>query len=136
MFMKNVTQIIKTSYFYIVIAVSMLFVGSGIGMLFNTALQYYFFPMAERGGYSQCTQEPPMYYLSDKGCMNGATTEEQQATLNNLIRDYETWKTQNSGEVCFSAQRQKSIVDALTMLFVASPILILHIFLLKKQKAE
>ncbi|MDP1619836.1 MAG: hypothetical protein Q8M12_02460, partial [bacterium] len=56
--------------------------------------------------------------------------------LENLLRDYDQWKAANTGEDCYSAQRQSNVVDALTMIVIALPILLVHWRIIKKEKSE
>jgi len=51
-----------------------------------------------------------------------------------LLRDYDEWKKNNTGEECYSAQRQSSVVDAITMIIIALPILLIHWKIIKKDK--
>lgn len=131
--MSDKIKMIRTTYLYLAAIISLLFVSIGTGTLINTVLKSYVFPKAERGGYDQCNQQPPVYYLDGDGMKNVAT-EDQKVQLENLLRDYEKWKTENTGEECYSAQRQAKIVDALTMMIVALPILLVHWRIIKKEK--
>lgn len=129
------TKLIRTVYLYIAALGSLIFVASGTGMIINTGLKYYVFPKAEKGGYNQCNQQPPVYGL-EKSNYAAVATADQKVQLENLLRDYEQWKLTNTGEECYSAQRQSTIVDALTMIFIALPILLIHWAIIKKEKAE
>ncbi|MDO8241100.1 MAG: hypothetical protein Q7T51_03940 [Candidatus Moranbacteria bacterium] len=129
------TKLIRTVYLYIAALGSLIFVASGTGMLINTGLKYYVFPKAEKGGYSQCNQQPPVYGLEKSGYV-AISTADQKIQLENLLNDYAQWKQNNTGEECYIAQRQSTIVDALTMIVIALPILLLHWIIIKKEKAE
>jgi hypothetical protein len=133
--MGDKIKIIRTTYLYLAIIISLVFTGIGAGTLINTTLKAYVFPKAEKGGYNRCNQQPPVYALEGKG-MVGVATEDQKMQLENLLRDYEEWKKNSTGEDCYSAERQSSVVDALTMIFVALPILIVHALIIKKDKAK
>ncbi|HCU71110.1 MAG TPA: hypothetical protein DIC35_05175 [Candidatus Moranbacteria bacterium] len=133
--MGDKIKIIRTTYLYLAIIISLIFTGVGVGTLINTALKTYVFPKAEKGEYNQCNQQPPVYALERKGMMSVAT-EDQKMQLENLLRDYEEWKKSNTGEECYSAQRQSNVVDSLTMIMVALPILIVHALIIKKDKAK
>lgn len=133
--MTKTTKIIRTVYLYIAALVSLIFVAVGSGTLLNTALKTYVFPKAEKGGYSRCNEQPPVYGLDGMKNSN-LTTEEQKQQIANLITDYENWKKNNSGEECYSAERQSSVVDAITMIVIALPIYLLHWRIIKKEKEE
>ena len=133
--MSDKIKIIRTTYLYLAVIISLIFTGIGVGTLINTALKTYVFPKAEKGGYSQCNQQPPIYAM-DKNGLAGVATEDQKIQLENLLRDYEQWKLNNTGEECYSAQRQSSVVDAITMILVALPILVVHGLIIKKEKAK
>lgn len=131
--MTSKTKLIRSIYLYLAALVSLIFVATGTGTLLNTALKFYVFPKAEKGGFSQCNQQPPVYAL-DKSSYAGVATEDQKMQLENLLRDYDEWKRNNTGEECYSAQRQSSTVDSLTMLIIALPICLLHWRIIKKDK--
>ncbi|MFZ2226620.1 MAG: hypothetical protein WA064_04130 [Candidatus Moraniibacteriota bacterium] len=133
--MTKTTKIIRTVYLYIAALVSLIFVAVGSGTLINTALKTYVFPKAEKGGYGRCNQQPPVYGLDN---LKGAnlTTEEQKQQVANMLTDYETWKKDNSGEECLSAERQNNVVNALTMIIIALPIYLFHWRIIKKEKEE
>lgn len=131
--MTSKTKLVRSIYLYIAALMSLLFVAIGTGNLLNTALKFYVFPKAEKGGYNECNQSPPVYSL-DKTSYSNVATEDQKIQLENLLRDYDNWKENNTGEECYSAQRQATIVDALTMIIIALPILIFHWIVIKKDK--
>lgn len=133
--MTDKVKLIRTIYLYLAVAVSLIFTGIGAGTLLNTGLKYYFFPKAEKGGYNQCNQQPPVYAL-DKSSFAGVATADQKIQLENLLRDYDQWKAANTGEECYSAERQSNVVDALTMIVIALPILLVHWRIIKKEKSE
>ncbi|MFA5994032.1 MAG: hypothetical protein WC823_03675 [Parcubacteria group bacterium] len=131
--MSDKVKMIRTVYLYLAVIISLIFIGVGTGTLINTALKFYVFPKAEKGGYNQCNQQPPVYAL-DKAAFVGIATEDQEVQLENLLRDYEEWKKNNTGEECYSAQRQSNSVDAITMLLVALPIFLVHSLIIKKER--
>ena len=133
--MSKTTKIIRTAYLYIAALASLIFIAIGTGTLLNTALKTYIFPKAEKGGYGRCNEQPPVYRLDNLKGIN-LTTEEQKEEIANLIADYENWKKENSGEECYSAERQSSFVDAITMIVIASPICLAHWRMIKKEKEE
>jgi hypothetical protein len=133
--MSDRTKLIRTIYFYLAVAISLLFTGIGAGTLLNTGLKYYIFPKAEKGGYSQCNQQPPVYAL-EKSSFSGVAADDQKVQLDNLLKDYDQWKKENTGEECYSAQRQANAVDAITMIIIALPILLLHWRIIRKEKSE
>ncbi len=131
--MTDKTKLIRTIYLYLAVTGSLIFTGVGAGTLLNTGLKYYFFPKAEKGGYSQCNQQPPIYAL-DKTVFANVATPDQKIQLENLLRDYDQWKQNNTGEECYIAQRQSNIVDSLTMMLIALPILLVHWRIIRKEK--
>ncbi len=131
--MSDKVKMIRTVYLYLAVLISLIFVGVGTGTLINTALKFYVFPKAEKGGYSQCNQQPPVYGL-EKSNYAAVSTADQKVQLENLLRDYEEWKKNNTGEECYSAQRQSNSVDAITMILIALPILLVHSLIIKKEK--
>ncbi|HBO16867.1 MAG: hypothetical protein UR69_C0001G0171 [Candidatus Moranbacteria bacterium GW2011_GWE2_35_2-] len=133
--MTDKAKLIRTIYLYLASLISLLFVAIGAGRILNTALKYYVFPKAEKGGYSQCDVQPPIYAL-DKSNLERVATDDQKIQLENLLRDYEQWKKGNSGDECYSQERQKNVVDALTMLIVALPIFGYHWNVIKKEKKK
>lgn len=133
--MSPKVKLIRTIYLYLAALVSLIFVAVGTGTLLNTALKFYFFPKAEKGGFSRCNSQPPVYSL-DKGVVAPVATQDQKIQLDNLLRDYEQWKKDNTGEECYSQERQNNVVNALTMMIVAIPIFALHWRIIKKEKEE
>lgn len=133
--MTSKTRLIRTIYLYLAALVSLIFVAVGTGTLVNTALKFYVFPKAEKGGYNRCNNQPPVYNL-DKNTFAGVATNDQKIQLENLLSDYEQWKNDNTGEECYSQERQNNIVTALTMMIVAIPIFLLHWRIIRKEKAE
>lgn len=133
--MSPKVKLIRTIYLYLAAIVSLIFVAVGTGTLLNTAMKFYLFPKAEKGGFSRCNQQPPVYSL-DKNALAGVATPDQKVQLDNLLRDYAQWQQNNTGEECYSQERQNNIADALTMMLVAIPILAIHWVIIKKEKEE
>ncbi|MFH0969594.1 MAG: hypothetical protein V1804_03750 [Patescibacteria group bacterium] len=133
--MTTKSKIIRTIYLYVAALVSLIFVAVGTGTILNTVLKAYVFPKAEKGGFSRCNGQPPVYAL-DKNALAGAATTDQKVQLDNLLRDYEQWKKDNTGEECYSQERQSNVVDAITMIMIALPICLFHWRLIKKDKGE
>lgn len=131
--MTDKTKLIRTIYLYLAVTGSLIFTGVGAGTLLNTGLKYYLFSKAEKGGYNQCNQQPPIYGL-DKNAYAGIATPDQKIQLENMLRDYEQWQKNNTGEECYIAQRQSNIVDAITMIVIALPIMLIHWRIIKKEK--
>lgn len=132
--MTSKSKIIRTIYLYAAALISLIFVAVGTGTLLNTALKYYVFPKAEKGGFSRCNQQPPVYNLADiKGSQ---ISDDQKTQLEQMIKDYQEWKANNSGEECYSSERQNNTVNALTMIIIALPICLLHWKMIKKEKEE
>lgn len=133
--MTSKTKLIRSVYLYLAALVSLIFVAVGTGNLLNTALKYYVFPKAEKGGYSRCNNQPPVYGL-EKNSYATIANDDQKIQLENMLRDYENWKANNSGDECYAQERQNNIVNALTMLIIALPIFAIHWRIIKKEKAE
>lgn len=130
--MTTKAKLIKTVYLYLVAAVSLLFVAIGTGTILNTGLKYYIFPDAEKKSYFECNQQPPVTSVISK---EGAT-EDQKAQIDALLKDYENWKDNQSGDKCIVPARQNKIIDAITMVIIALPILLIHWRLIRKEKEE
>jgi hypothetical protein len=129
------SKIIKTVYLYVAALVSLIFLAVGSGTLLSTALKAYVFPKAEKGGYSRCNQQPPAYDLA-LAKNSQVATEDQKAQLEQLLKDYDTWKQENSGDECYSSERQNNFVNSLTMIIVALPICLFHWRIIKREKEE
>jgi hypothetical protein len=132
--MISKTKLIRTIYLYVAALVSLIFVAVGTGTILNTVLRAYVFPKAEKGGYSKCNTEPTICNFPEAQKNNA--TENQKAELDKIINDYQKWKNENTGKECYSAERQRSVVDALTMLIIALPICLFHWKLIRKNKEE
>jgi hypothetical protein len=130
--MTSKAKLIKTIYLYLVAAVSLLFVAIGIGTLLNTGLKYSIFPEAEKKSYFECNQQPPVSPVISKE----GTTEVQKTQIDELLKDYDNWKENQSGDKCINPARQNKIIDALTMVIIALPILLIHWILIRKNKEE
>jgi hypothetical protein len=130
--MTSKSKLIKIIYLYLVAVVSLLFTAIGVGTIFNTGFKYYVFPEAEKKSYYECNQQPPVTPIISK---EGANID-QQKQVDSLLADYENWKENQTGEKCFTPARQNKIVDALTMIIVALPILLFHWRLIRREKTE
>lgn len=130
--MTTKAKLIKTIYLYLVAAVSLIFVAVGAGRLLDTGLKYYIFPEAEKKSYYQCNNQPPVSPVISKE----GTTAVQQQQIDALLKDYENWKENQSGDKCIVPARQNEIIDALAMLIIALPILLIHWKFIKKSKDE
>jgi hypothetical protein len=128
----KIPQLIKTIYLYLVVAISLIFVAIGAGRLLNTGLKVALFPEAEKKSYSECNRQPPISPIISK---EGAT-KDQQTQIDALLKDYENWKENQSGEKCIAPARQNNIIDALTMVIIALPILLIHWKFIKKDKEK
>lgn len=130
--MTTKAKLIKTIYLYLVAAVSLLFVAIGAGTILNMGLKYVIFPEAEKKSYYECNQQPPTGAVISK---EGAT-EVQKTQIDELLRDYDNWKENQSGDKCIVPARQNKIIDALTMVIIALPILLIHWKLIRREKEE
>lgn len=132
--MTTKAKLIRTVYLYLASLISLIFVAVGTGRILNTALKAYVFPKAEKGGFSRCNQQPPVYNIGLDA--KSVASEDQKAQLDQMIKDYERWKNENSGEECYITERQTNYVDSLTMLLVSLPIFLFHWKIIKKEKNE
>jgi len=132
--MTSKTKLIRSVYLYLAALISLIFIAVGTGRVINAGLKYYFFPKAEKGGYSRCNSQPPGY-SAEKGDFSTAI-EEQKVEIEILLYEYEQWKKENAGEECYTQERQNNIVDALTIMIIAIPICGLHWRIIKKEKKE
>lgn len=128
-------KLIKTIYLYLAAAISLIFVAVGIGTLLNTGLKYAIFPEAEKRSYFECNSQPPVYAL-EAGQLRNLTSDEQKVQIDQMIREYENWKEGQTGDACIIPARQNKIIDALTMIIIALPILLIHWRLIRKEKEE
>ncbi|MFZ2188172.1 MAG: hypothetical protein WAV73_01245 [Candidatus Moraniibacteriota bacterium] len=126
------TKLIKIIYLYLIAAASLLFVAIGSGRLLDTGLKYFIFPAAEKKDYYECNQQPPISPVISK---EGATAD-QKVQIDALLKDYENWKENQSGDNCIVPARQNNFIDALTMVIIALPILLIHWRFIKKEKEE
>lgn len=110
----------------------MIFVAVGIGTLLNTGLKYYIFPDAEKKSYFECNNQPPVAC----GMSKEGATEDQKVQIDSLLKDYDNWKENQSGDKCIVPARQNKIIDALTMVIIALPILLIHWKFIRKEKEE
>lgn len=139
--MTSKTKLIRTIYLYVAALISLIFVAVGAGRIINTALKAYVFPEAEKGGYSICNSQPPMYEIGaaqslEKSKAGEITSEDQKKQIESLLADYKTWKENSAGEICYKRERAMNYVDSFTMLLVALPICLAHWRVIKKDKEE
>ena len=135
------TRLIRSIYFYLAALISLIFVAVGTGTIINTTLKSYVFPEAVKGGYSACNNQPPVYEIGavqsiEKAKDSNLSTEQQKKQLEMLILDYENWKKDNAGDICYIRERQKNYVDSFTMLLVALPLCLMHWRVIRKDKEE
>lgn len=135
--MTEKTKTIRTIYLYIVSLLSLLFLCIGIGNLINITLKSYFFPEAEKRDYYMCSQS--LYYPSteiEKLKELEPENQEQKQKIDEIISEYENWKAENTGDNCYASERQKRMVDSLTMILISLPLYLFHWNLIKKEKAN
>jgi hypothetical protein len=136
--MNKTTKIVMTVYLYTVSLIALIFFAVGMGQLINTSLKAYVFPEAEKRDYSVCSNQP--YYYStidaDKLKSSVALTVDEKTQIDNMIKDYENWKSSNTGDICYKSERQKKMLDALAMILIAFPIYILHWRMARKERQE
>jgi len=135
--MSKTTKIVMTVYLYTVSLISLIFFAVGMGNLINTSLKATIFPEAEKRDYSMCNNQPFYSTIDAKAVKeSGGITIEQQSQLDTMIKDYENWKKQNIGDICYKSERQKRLLDALTMILIAFPIYIIHWKMARKERQE
>ncbi|HRY82146.1 MAG TPA: hypothetical protein P5232_00355 [Candidatus Moranbacteria bacterium] len=126
------TQLIKTIYLYLAVTISLIFTAVGVGRLLNIGLKATLFPEAEKKSYYECNQQPPVACAISK---EGATAD-QKVQIDALLKDYDNWKENQSGDKCIVPARQNNLIDSLTMVIIALPILLIHWKFIKKEKEE
>ncbi|MFA5086557.1 MAG: hypothetical protein WC468_03170 [Candidatus Paceibacterota bacterium] len=136
--MNKTTKIVRTIYLYTVALISLVFLAVGTGNLINTTLKAYIFTEAEKNEYSRCTSYP--YFVSSIDAeavkKNTQITEDQKTQIDNMLKEYENWKKENTGDVCIKAERQKKMLDAVTMILIALPLYVFHWRMARKEKQE
>jgi hypothetical protein len=135
------TKLIRTIYLYVAALISLIFTAVGVGRIINTTLKAYVFPEAEKSGYSMCANQPPIYEIAsvqslEKTKNSDVTTIDQKQQIETLLKDYQTWKDNNAGDICYRRERQGNYVDSFTMLLVALPVCLIHWRIIKKDKEE
>jgi hypothetical protein len=136
--MTKTTKIVMTVYLYVVSLISLIFFAVGMGNLINTSLKAYVFKEAEKRDYSICNNQPYYYSTIDAKALSQTTTltVDEKTQIDNMIKDYENWKTNNTGDTCYKQERQKRMLDALTMILIAFPIYIVHWRMARKERQE
>lgn len=122
--MSSKIKIVRNAYLYIASLISLLFIAIGCYTLLNTALKFYLFPKAEKGGYSRCEYMEPAPTVCDE---NGLNCKPE------VTPDSKEDKDQKKEE-CYSEERQKNVADALTMIIIALPIFLFHWRLVRREK--
>ncbi|HNY35780.1 MAG TPA: hypothetical protein PLD14_02710 [Candidatus Pacearchaeota archaeon] len=132
------TKTIMTIYLYVVSLISLIFFAVGTGTLINTALKAYVFPEVEKRDYGMCINQPYFYSAVDaeKLKQSSALTVDEKTQIDNMIRDYENWKATNTGDACIKSERQKRMLDAITMILIAFPLYIIHWKMARKERQE
>jgi hypothetical protein len=135
--MTKTTKIVMTVYLYTVSLIALIFFAVGMGNLINTSLKAFVFTEAEKRDYTMCNEQPYFYSTvqAEKIKESGITLEEQQQ-IDNMISDYNNWKVRNTGDSCIKSEREKKMLDALTMILIAFPIYILHWRMARKERNE
>jgi len=136
--MNKTTKIVMTVYLYTVSLISLIFFAVGMGQLINTSLKAYVFQEAEKRDYTVCSNQPYYYSTVDAEKIKGsaALTIDEKTQIDNMIKDYNDWKARNTGDECYKSERQKRMLDALTMILIAFPIYILHWRMARKERQE
>lgn len=136
--MTKATKIVMTVYLYVVSLISLIFFAVGVGTLINTSLKAFVFPEVEKRDYSMCNNQPYFYSAIDAEKLKSspALTVDEKTQIDNMIRDYENWKINNTGDACYKSERQKRLLDSITMILIAFPIYILHWRMARKERQE
>lgn len=136
--MTKTTKIVMTVYLYTVSLISLIFFAVGMGNLINTSLKATIFQEAEKRDYSICNNQPYFYSAVDaqKIGQSPTLTVDEKTQIDNMIRDYEDWKSRNTGDVCYKSERQKRMLDALTMIIISFPIYLIHWKMARKERQE
>jgi hypothetical protein len=135
--MNKTTKIVMTIYLYTVSLISLIFFAVGMGNLINTSLKAYIFPEAEKRDYSYCSNYPYSYSaIEAEKIKEAGLTEEQKIDVENMIKDYKEWKEKNTGDTCYTSERQKRLLDAVTMILIAFPLYIIHWRMARKERKE
>ena len=133
--MQSKTKTIRTIYFYTVALISLIFLAVGAGNFINTSLKAYVFTGAEKRDYTMCNSQPYFSTVeAEKIGASNAVTQDQKTQIDNMISDYQNWKQNNTGDECYRTERQKRMVDSLTMILIALPIYLIHWMAIKKEK--
>jgi len=134
--MNKTTKIVMTIYLYTVSLISLIFFAVGMGNLINTSLKAFIFTEAEKRDYSMCNNYPYYSTLDAKAMKEKGITIEEQNQLDNMIKDYEEWKSRNTGDACYKSEREKRMLDAVTMILIAFPLYIIHWKMARKERYE
>jgi len=127
------TKTVRTFYLYIVSLLSLIFLAVGVGNLLNTTLKATFFKEAEKRDYSVCYNYPYYYSNIEK---TAEMNEVQLEQIDNMIKNYENWKEKNTEETCYKSEREKKIVDSLSMIIIALPLYIFHWMMIRREKRK
>ena len=125
-----------TIYLYTVSLISLIFFAVGMGNLINTSLKAFIFTEAEKRDYTMCNNYPYYSTIDAQALKEKGITVEEQNQLDNMIKDYEEWKSRNTGDACYKSEREKRMLDAVTMILIAFPLYIIHWKMARKERYE
>ena len=134
--MNKTTKIVMTIYLYTVSLISLIFFAVGMGNLINTSLKAFIFTEAEKRDYTMCNNYPYYSTIDAQALKEKGITVEEQNQLDNMIKDYEEWKSRNTGDACYKSEREKRMLDAVTMILIAFPLYIIHWRMARKERYE
>ncbi|MCK9445261.1 hypothetical protein M0Q50_00025 [bacterium] len=134
--MNKTTKIVMTIYLYTVSLISLIFFAVGMGNLINTSLKAFIFTEAEKRDYTMCNNYPYYSTIDAQALKEKGITVEEQNQLDNMIKDYEEWKSKNTGDTCYKSEREKRMLDAVTMILIAFPLYIIHWRMARKERYE
>jgi len=134
--MNKTTKIVMTIYLYTVSLISLIFFAVGMGNIINTSLKAFIFTEAEKRDYSMCNNYPYYSSIDAQALKEKGITVEQQDQIDNMIKDYEEWKSRNTGDACYKSEREKRMLDAVTMILIAFPLYIIHWKMARKERQE
>ena len=132
--MTQKTKTVRTFYLYTVSLISLIFLAVGIGNLINTSLKSTFFKEAEKRDYTVCNNYP--YYFSSVDMLKGSEPGEKQEVIDQMIQSYEEWEKKNIGEDCYNAEREKKMVDSLTMILISLPLYASHWTIIRRERRK
>ncbi|MDD3386608.1 MAG: hypothetical protein PHU17_02110 [Candidatus Pacebacteria bacterium] len=132
--MTKKTKTVRTFYLYTVSLLSLIFLAVGLGNLINTNLKSTFFKEAEKRDYSVCNNYPNYMYSIDTLKNTEYATEDKTEIIDQMIESYKNWEKDNLGEICYKAERERKMVNSLTMILISLPLYAFHWAIIRKER--